>query len=54
MDVNIKTTVRRLDYLKEVMPFIGKPFIKVLSGVRRCGKSSILSLLRDAACLFVV
>ena len=47
MDVSIKTTVRRLDYLQEVSPFIGKPFIKVLSGVRRCGKSSILSLLRD-------
>ena len=47
MDISIKTTVRRLDYLQEVSPFIGKPFIKVLSGVRRCGKSSILSLLRD-------
>ena len=47
MDISIKTTVRRLDYLQEVSPFIGKPFIKVLSVVRRCGKSSILSLLRD-------
>ena len=47
MDVSVKNTVRRLDYLQEVSPFIGKPFIKVLSGVRRCGKSSILSLLRD-------
>ena len=47
MDISIKTTVRRLDYLQEVSPFVGKPFIKVLSGVRRCGKSSILSLLRD-------
>ena len=36
-----------MDYLQEVSPFVGKPFIKVLSGVRRCGKSSILSLLRD-------
>ena len=47
MDISIKNTVRRLDYLQEVSPFIGKSFIKVLSGVRRCGKSSILSLLRD-------
>ena len=47
MDISIKTTVRRLDYLQEASPFIGKPFIKVLSGVRRCGKSSILSLLCD-------
>ena len=47
MGISIKNTVRRLDYLQEVSPFIGKPFIKVLSGVRRCGKSSILSLLRD-------
>ena len=47
MNISVKNTVRRLDYLQEVSPFIGKPFIKVLSGVRRCGKSSILSLLRD-------
>jgi len=47
MDISAKITVKRLDYLQEVSPFIGKPFIKVLSGVRRCGKSSILSLLRD-------
>ena len=47
MGISIKNTVRRLDYLQEVSPVIGKPFIKVLSGVRRCGKSSILSLLRD-------
>jgi len=38
MGISIKTTVRRLDYLQEVSPFIGKPFIKVLSGVRRLRK----------------
>lgn len=34
-------------YLKQIRPFIDKPFIKVLTGIRRCGKSSILMMLRD-------
>jgi predicted AAA+ superfamily ATPase len=29
------------------MAFLGAPFIKVLAGVRRCGKSSILEMIRD-------
>lgn len=37
----------RTDYLKQIRPFIDKPFIKVLMGIRRCGKSSILELLED-------
>ncbi|MDR3122953.1 MAG: ATP-binding protein, partial [Treponema sp.] len=39
--------VRRDSYLRELESFIGKPFIKVLTGIRRCGKSSILLLLMD-------
>jgi predicted AAA+ superfamily ATPase len=39
--------IRRDSYLKELEPFINKPFIKVLTGIRRCGKSSILLLLME-------
>ena len=39
--------ITRTDYLKQIKPFIDKPFIKVLMGVRRCGKSSILQLLEE-------
>ncbi len=34
-------------YLDQIRPFIGKPLVKVLTGIRRCGKSSILMMLRD-------
>lgn len=31
-------------YLDKICPFIGKPIIKVVTGIRRCGKSTILKL----------
>ena len=39
--------IARKFYIKQIEPFIDKPFIKVLTGLRRSGKSSILSLLKD-------
>ncbi|MDD2952447.1 MAG: ATP-binding protein [Parabacteroides sp.] len=34
-------------YINQIEPFIQKPFIKVLTGIRRSGKSVILRLLKD-------
>ena len=39
--------IERISYLKQLETFINKPFIKVLTGIRRCGKSSVLLLLRE-------
>jgi predicted AAA+ superfamily ATPase len=39
--------IKREFYLSQVRQFIGTPFIKVLSGLRRCGKSSILEMIRE-------
>lgn len=39
--------IQRTLYLDQIRPFIDKPLVKVLTGVRRCGKSSILAMLRD-------
>jgi predicted AAA+ superfamily ATPase len=35
----------RAGTLRQIEPFIDKPFIKVITGIHRCGKSSILFLL---------
>lgn len=38
---------QRPEYIKKVIPFIGKPVIKVITGIRRSGKSSVLELIQN-------
>jgi predicted AAA+ superfamily ATPase len=38
--------IGRDTYVRQLESFIDKPFIKVITGIRRCGKSSVLQLLR--------
>lgn len=42
-----KRLLPRPDYLQLIEPYIGTEQIKVLQGIRRCGKSSILELIRE-------
>ncbi|MDR3287510.1 MAG: ATP-binding protein [Prevotellaceae bacterium] len=39
--------IERNLYIKQLLPFIDKPQIKVLTGIRRCGKSTVMKLLKD-------
>ena len=39
--------VLRENYLSKIRPFIGKDIIKVLTGIRRGGKSVLLQQIRD-------
>ena len=39
--------INRPDYIRKITPFIDKPLVKILSGVRRCGKSTIFEMLHD-------
>lgn len=32
-------------YLNKIMPYLDTPFVKILTGVRRCGKSTILKMI---------
>lgn len=41
------TMIYRKIYMDKILPFIGKPIIKVLTGVRRSGKSTILQMIRE-------
>lgn len=36
----------REDYINAITPFIDVPLVKILAGVRRCGKSTILEMMR--------
>lgn len=37
----------RANYIQELSKFIDKPFVKILTGIRRCGKSTVLKLLKE-------
>ena len=39
--------IKRKLYLQKIEPFIGKPIIKILTGMRRVGKSELLKQIRD-------
>ena len=39
--------VYRPDYIEALRPFMDKPLVKILAGVRRCGKSTIFRMLHD-------
>lgn len=37
--------ILRPDYINAITPFIDVPIVKILAGVRRCGKSTIFEML---------
>lgn len=39
--------INRPDYIHAIQPFIDKPLVKILAGVRRCGKSTIFEMLKE-------
>lgn len=39
--------VYRPDYIHAIRPFIDKPLVKILTGIRRCGKSTIFEMLKE-------
>jgi Predicted ATPase (AAA+ superfamily) len=39
--------IKRPLYTEKIMPYVDTPFVKILTGVRRCGKSTILKMIMD-------
>ena len=39
--------IYRKRYMEKLLPFVGTPFVKILTGIRRCGKSTILQMLQE-------
>ena len=43
--------IKREEYLKKIRPFMSKEIVKVLTGIRRCGKSVMLELIEETLVL---
>ncbi len=39
--------IKRIQYLNAVRPFVNKPMVKVITGIRRCGKSTLMLQIMD-------
>ena len=39
--------IKRELYMRQIRPFIGQNIVKVLTGIRRCGKSVMLTLIQE-------
>ena len=39
--------IYRKKYMDQIIPFIGAPFVKILTGVRRCGKSTVMEMIKE-------
>ena len=38
--------IKRETYMRRIRPFIGSELVKVMTGIRRCGKSVMLELIK--------
>ena len=39
--------INRPIYIDKIMAYVNTPFVKILTGIRRCGKSTILRMLME-------
>lgn len=42
--------IYRKAYMDQIIPFIDTPFVKILTGVRRCGKSTVMDMIQNELC----
>ena len=40
--------IYRKTYMDKIIPFIDTPFVKILTGVRRCGKSTVMEMIKGS------
>ena len=43
----VMEVIYRPQYMSKIMSYVDTPFVKVLAGVRRCGKSTILKMIAE-------
>ena len=47
LQTEVVTMVYRPLYVEKIMAYVDTPFVKILTGVRRCGKSTILKMIME-------
>ena len=45
--MSVKNLIPREHYMSKIRQSRGTPFIKILTGIRRCGKSSLMEMFID-------
>ena len=45
--MEVVTMIERPLYVDKIMAYVDTPFVKILTGVRRCGKSTILKMIME-------
>lgn len=47
LQIEVVIVIYRPMYVDDIMAYVDAPFVKVLTGVRRCGKSTILKMIME-------
>lgn len=47
LQAEVVIMIYRPIYVDKIMAYVDAPFVKILTGVRRCGKSTILKMIRE-------
>ena len=47
LQMEVVIVIYRPMYVDKIMAYVDAPFVKVLTGVRRCGKSTILKMIME-------
>lgn len=45
--MEVAALINRPLYMDKIMPYVDTPFVKILTGIRRCGKSTILKMIME-------
>ena len=49
-----EVVIYRPMYVDKIMAYVNTPFVKILTGVRRCGKSTILKMIMEKLSLQIM
>ena len=47
LQMEVVIVIYRPMYVDDIMAYVDAPFVKVLTGIRRCGKSTILKMIME-------